>query len=179
MTYLFFYGHSKNKPYKEFSNFYLVDFYAISFSSGKVNEYFSSEQYLMSEKALLFGDSEMYEKIMKTKSPSQAKKYGRQVSGFNEKIWNEKKEKIMTRGLFYKFSSDEELYNLLTKTKNNILVEASPFDKVWGIGLSITNNDIHDPKKWKGKNLLGKCLMNVRKIYMKYSYETFMKKYYE
>ncbi len=112
MEYLFFYGHSKNKAYKEFSNFYPVEFSALSYCSEEESMYISSEQYLMSEKALLFGDNTMHDKIMECATSAQAKKYGRQVSNFNEKVWNDKKEKIMTQGLLYKFSSEKYLYDL-------------------------------------------------------------------
>ncbi len=77
------------------------------------------------------------------------------------------------------FSSSHWKEYPLLSTKNMVIVEASPSDKVWGIGLSMTNKDINDPKKWKGKNLLGKCLMNVRTIFKKISYDDFVKEYYQ
>lgn len=124
--------------------------------------YCCMEQYMMSEKAKLFNDKEMYNKIMNETDQKTIKYYGRLVNGFNSKIWDKHKCDIIIKGNFHKFSQNEELKNYLLSTKDSILVEASPFDTVWGIGMSRHIDDAKDPKKWKGRNLLGFCLMEVR-----------------
>ncbi|MDE7226582.1 MAG: NADAR family protein, partial [Ruminococcus sp.] len=125
-------------------------------------EYHTAEQYMMSQKALLFGDFEINKEIMSAKHPNQFKSLGRRISGFNEEIWNNNKTAIVIKGNYAKFSQNPELKKFLINTGNRILVEASPYDKIWGIGMSANNPDIENPYCWKGTNLLGFCLMEVR-----------------
>ncbi|SUY42887.1 NADAR family protein [Clostridium perfringens] len=84
------------------------------------------------------------------------------VKNFNENIWNERKIDIVVKGNIEKFSQNEELKKFLLNTKNKIIVEASPYDSIWGVGLSVNNENITNPNKWSGKNLLGFALMEVR-----------------
>ncbi len=129
-------------------------------------EYHTAEQYMMAQKALLFKDNEIYEKIMSEDHPSKYKKLGRQIRGFDEKIWARHKAEIVTAGNVAKFSCNESLKSFLlgTAKSGRVLVEASPYDKVWGIGMSKDNPGAEDPEKWKGENLLGFCLMEARDI---------------
>jgi ribA/ribD-fused uncharacterized protein len=122
---------------------------------------------MMSQKALLFNDIETNSKIMKENDPKQYKELGRQVKNFSPKIWDEKKFEIVVKGNLHKFSQNENLKQFLLSTKNKILAEASPYDKIWGIGMDANDKDILNQDKWKGENLLGKALMKVRDIIKK------------
>ena len=102
------------------------------------------------------------DKILKAKSPAEAKKLGRKVSNYDENIWVENRFEIVKAGNYLKFSQNEELKNYLLNTNNRILVEASPVDPIWGIGLAHDHADANYPEKWKGLNLLGFALMEVR-----------------
>lgn len=143
----------------EFSNFYPIDFVheGIEFSS--------SEQAVMYHKAMLFGSNEIALKILDTTTPGQAKNLGRSCDiPFSEKLWKEHRERIYYEVLISKFNQPE-LNKLLIGTKKRILVETSPYDKIWGIGLSQDSPLIYYPNLWPGKNLLGKALMDVREYY--------------
>ena len=139
-----------------FSNWYPCNFEA----DGK--KYQHMEKYMMERKALLFGDTDMAEKIMASNSPSTAKAMGRRVRGYTDNLWHAHREEIVFQGLLAKFSSNEELKAILLSTENYPLVEASPYDAVWGIKLPMTHPDSLDPKKWRGLNLLGKALVKTR-----------------
>ena len=125
-------------------------------------EYHTAEQYMMAQKAVLFGDKEVLQKIMSADNPAVYKSLGRQIRNFDEKIWNEHKFQIVVNGNMAKFSQNPELLDFLVKTGDRILVEASPYDRIWGIGKSKDDFDIENPFKWKGENLLGFALMEVR-----------------
>lgn len=116
----------------------------------------------MAEKAKLFGDDQIRKQILGSKHAKQVKSLGRMVSGFKEDIWSEKCFDIVKRGNMAKFSQNKELYEFLVNTKQRILVEASPVDKIWGIGLAKDADNIENPLTWRGKNLLGFTLMEVR-----------------
>lgn len=126
--------------------------------------YRTAEHWMMSEKARLFGDFETKGKILKSSHPSDAKKLGRNVVGFNQKIWDRVKFQIVVNGNFLKFENRKEI---LLDTGNKVLVEASPVDVIWGIGLSEDDPKCLDPRRWKGQNLLGFALMEVRDILRK------------
>ena len=87
---------------------------------------------------------------------------GRKVKNFDEKKWNETKYSIVFAGNLLKFSQDENLKDFLLSTKNDIIVEASPYDKIWGMGMSADDEFVENPTRWKGENLLGFALMEVR-----------------
>ena len=154
-TYIYFY--SNQNIYYPFSNFYPTKF----IDSDDV-KYCCSEQYFMKKKQELFDPTNITlgNQIMGSKNPKQIKKYGRLVKNFDENIWKENRYQIMSQGIYYKFSQNEELKQLLVRTADAIIAEASPTDRIWGIGLSI--EDAVDGKKWKGLNLLGKALMDIR-----------------
>lgn len=124
--------------------------------------YLCAEQYMMAEKARLFGDEEQLEKILKAKTPRTMKAQGRKVKGFDPVKWNDAKFDIVVRGNKAKFSQNPNMLAFLLGTGNDTLAEASPYDKIWGIGLSEASADALDPATWKGQNLLGKALMKVR-----------------
>ena len=127
-------------------------------------EYCCAEQYMMGQKALLFNDKESFEKILVEKHPKIIKALGRQVKNFDAKEWDKIKYKVVLDGNFYKFSQNKEMLEILLSTDNKILVEASPYDKIWGVGLDENNEKIYNPNYWKGENLLGFALMEIRDL---------------
>lgn len=126
--------------------------------------FYNAEQYMMWSKASLFGDHIMSERILRTSSPKEAKKLGREVSGFEEHTWELVRENVVCRGNYLKFSQNPEMRDLLLSTGDEILVECNPHDPVWSCGLNIDDPRVDDPKLWTGKNLLGKALMRVREV---------------
>jgi len=150
------------KPYGCFSNFYPAEF-----KDDDNVLYSSSEQYLMAQKALLMQDTESFIKIINTHNPVYCKRFGRKISPWNQKLWDEHKFNIMFKGLLHKFSQNTDMMNTLLSTDTAILAEASPRDRIWGIGLSV--KDAKKGKYWRGENLLGKILMKVRdKLFEEY-----------
>lgn len=124
--------------------------------------YKTAEHWMMIKKAELFEDEEIKLKILAAKSAAEAKELGRKVRNFNAEIWNAKKFEIVVEGNLHKFQQNTEMGEFLKNTNNRILVEASPFDKVWGIGIAQDHKNILRPDCWKGENLLGFALMEVR-----------------
>ncbi|EAG1700317.1 NADAR family protein [Listeria monocytogenes] len=160
LKYIFFWGHQPAEDGK-ISKSCFSQWWICSFKVDGV-EYNCAEQFMMAEKAKLFNDMEMREKILAAKHPKQAKDFGRLISGFQEDIWLKNRFNIVMRANQAKFSQNEELKNFLMQTKNRILVEASPVDKIWGIGMAADNKNVENPLYWKGLNLLGFALMAVR-----------------
>jgi ribA/ribD-fused uncharacterized protein len=119
------------------------------------------EQFMMYRKAILFDDHETANKILLTDIPKVQKELGRLVSNFNPIVWDEKKFEIVKSGNRFKFTQNEFLLNKLKLTKGKILVEASPYDRIWGIGFSEDDPNIKNEDRW-GENLLGKAITEVR-----------------
>lgn len=142
-------------------NGYLSNWYKVNFSVNGIN-YNCMEQFFMAEKARIFNDKKSWNNIMKATKPNHQKGIGRQVRNFDASIWDENKVKITIEGLRAKFTQNPDLKNRLLKTNDAILVEASPFDKIWGVGLSQKEVLKTNFKDWKGENLLGFALMKVR-----------------
>lgn len=124
--------------------------------------YATAEHYMMAEKARLFHDEATLSKIIAAKSPAIAKKLGRQVAHFDDRTWLQHRWDIVVRGNAAKFAQHEELKTFLLETGDRVLVEASPYDRIWGIGMLATDDDAEKPQLWKGLNLLGFALMEVR-----------------
>lgn len=120
----------------------------------------TSEHIFMQEKALCFNDIDSYKKMLLATSPGKVKRLGKKVVGFDEETWVEEREKAMMVALRYKLLQCPEFKQALIDSGDRVLVEASPYDRVWGIGFSTFTCLIHK-KDW-GLNLLGKCLMKVR-----------------
>ena len=139
----------------------LSQWYPSSFFSIATN-YCCMEQYMMSHKAKLFGDDEIKQQILFCQDPKKIKALGQKVQNFDEAIWGKAKYSIVLNGNYLKFSQNPKLKDFLLKTGNEILVEASPYDSVWGIKMSESNQDAQNPLKWRGQNLLGFALMEVR-----------------
>ena len=148
-----------------FSQWHDSKFVGTSKYGGSQETFYNGEQWMMYNKALLFKDNDIARQILKTKDPSLIKKLGRQVSGFNVPVWDNEKYGIIVKGNKLKFSQNEELMLTLMNTGDRILVEASPYDKVYGIGLKSDHVDALYPNRWQGENLLGKALMDVRKYF--------------
>jgi ribA/ribD-fused uncharacterized protein len=126
--------------------------------------YPTAEHWMMAGKAQLFGDYDILEEIFKTESPAKAKALGRHVRNFDHGVWSEKCGEIVVQGNFYKFSQHPQLKHFLLATGHKIIVEASPVDRIWGIGLAQDSPNATQPHNWKGENLLGFALMEVRDI---------------
>lgn len=128
--------------------------------------YSCAEQYMMSQKAKLFNDLATNSLIMKTTDPKRQKSLGRQVKNFDAKVWNDNCEEIVTQGNVYKFYQNKSLMKELLDTGNATLVEASPWDSTWGVGVTAEQYIIliKAEKELPGRNLLGKCIMKARKI---------------
>lgn len=144
-------------------NYCFSNFYPSRFTDEK-NIYNCSEQFFMKKKQELFDPNNSYLSncILNESDPAKIKKFGRSVHNYDETIWNEKRYDCMCEGLYYKFSQNLDLKKILLDTGNSILVEASPYDRIWGIGISV--EDAKKGKKWNGQNLLGNALMKVRKV---------------
>ena len=139
----------------------ISNFWPCKFTENGI-EYNCSEQYFMAQKAKLFNDTYTENEIMKVHSPKFQKRLGRTVDNFNQSVWDSNCEEIMIRANRLKYSQNPELKQLLVNTGNKEIVEASPYDKIWGIGLNPYDPNVEDKTKWKGENKLGKCLMVVR-----------------
>lgn len=117
---------------------------------------------MMANKAMLFGDLETASRILLAGSPKQAKQLGREVRGFDEAKWDIEKRRIVDEGSFHKFDQNTALGKFLVSTNDTVLVEASPVDRIWGIGLAADDSRAANPLLWRGENLLGFALMQAR-----------------
>jgi hypothetical protein len=120
--------------------------------------------YMMAEKAALFGDHEAVQHIMKAEHPAEMQRLGRKVKGFDETVWACERYNIVLNGTLEKYRQNEDLRKLLLATGDLVFVEASPTDKVWGIGLRASDPDSGDKNLWRGLNLLGKANTEARDI---------------
>jgi ribA/ribD-fused uncharacterized protein len=133
--------------------------------------YNCAEQFMMAQKALLFGDEATFQKIMASTSPREQKKLGRKVSNFDKAIWDQNRYTIVLAANVAKFTDNEYLKELLMETELKTLVEASPYDKIWGIGLAEYTKSgepvdaVNYREEWKGINLLGQSLTQVREFF--------------
>jgi ribA/ribD-fused uncharacterized protein len=124
--------------------------------------YRTAEHWMMTGKAKLFGDLEAAARIANAKSPGAAKNEGRLVKNFVPDVWDKHKYELVVAGNWHKFSQNSGLKDFLSGTGEHVLVEASPVDPVWGIGLAADDPKAKNPISWKGENLLGFALMEVR-----------------
>jgi ribA/ribD-fused uncharacterized protein len=158
--YLFFWGH---RPQRDGSigPGSLSQWWPSPFEIDGVR-YATAEHWMMASKARLFGDEEIVPRILAARTPAEAKKLGRLVRGFTEERWAEARFELVTAGNVAKFGQDPALREYLLTTGNRVLVEASPLDRVWGIGLAADDERAADPARWRGLNLLGFALMAAR-----------------
>lgn len=163
--FLFFWGHTPPSDGSVnqscFSQWWMSPFVV------EGTEYSCAEQYMMAEKARMFGDEEMMAAILQAKHPKEMKAYGRAVKNFDKDVWENGRYEIVKRGNLAKFSQNPELAAYLKESNKRILVEASPRDRIWGIGMGQSNPDADNPMKWRGQNLLGFVLTDVRDELMK------------
>ncbi|RDG38294.1 NADAR family protein [Streptomyces corynorhini] len=125
-------------------------------------EYATAEHWMMARKARLFGDEEAEHRAVTAANPALAKRAGRLVRGFEESVWERERYGIVVAGSVHKFGQDAALRTFLLATGDRILIEASPMDRIWGIGLASDDERAHDPARWRGLNLLGFALMEAR-----------------
>lgn len=124
--------------------------------------YRSAEHWMMAHKARLFGDEETFARVIEAPHPREAKMLGRQVRGFDEGAWLANRFEIVVEGNVAKFAQNAALHDFLLGTGRRILVEASPLDRIWGIGLRADDDRAERPSRWEGLNLLGFALMEAR-----------------
>ncbi|MDZ4360105.1 MAG: NADAR family protein [Variovorax sp.] len=157
---LFFWGHQVPKDGSVGKSCF-SQWYEAPFAVEGVT-YRTAEHFMMAGKARLFGDAATCEKIIAARTPGEAKKLGRQIGNFDEAAWLEARFDLVTLGNVAKFSQNAALGAYLLGTGRQVLVEASPVDAIWGIGLAATDAAAQDPRTWKGLNLLGYALMAAR-----------------
>lgn len=150
--------HKPTESYGFLSNWYMSDFECngVTFTS--------MEQYMMYNKAIVFGDEAIAKKILSTTDVSTIKQYGRQIKGYNDTIWNGLRQLIVYEGCKQKFRQNDKLTRKLIETEYHILAECAVQDRIWGIGLSMNDPRRFNIEEWRGKNLLGFTLMQVREI---------------
>ncbi|MDJ1136107.1 NADAR family protein [Streptomyces iconiensis] len=162
LKFLFFWGHRPTKGGGPgpgcLSQWWRADFTADGVT------YPTAEHYMMAHKAWLFGDGTAAERVLSSPDPGHAKAVGREVAGFDETVWAARRQEIVVRGNHAKFSGVPALGDYLAGTRSRVLVEASPLDRVWGIGLPADHAHAPSPRHWRGPNLLGFALMEVREL---------------
>ncbi|MFF8915785.1 NADAR family protein [Streptomyces sp. NPDC015032] len=160
VKYLHFWGH-RPRPDGRIGASCLSQWWPSPFMVDGVT-YASAEHWMMAAKARLFGDTEAETRAVSAKSPAQAKKVGRLVHGFDEAVWERERYALVVAGSVHKFRHHPQLREFLLNTENRVLVEASPMDRVWGIGLAADDPRAENPATWRGLNLLGFALMDAR-----------------
>lgn len=160
MKFLFFWGHQPERD-GSIGKGCLSQWWPCSFVVDG-QEFASAEHYMMWRKALLFEDGAVAARVLTAASPAEAKALGREVSGFSEPAWVSSRQEIVVSANLAKFGQDPALRSYLVGTGSRVLVEASPLDRVWGIGLTADDPRATDPSSWLGLNLLGEALMEVR-----------------
>lgn len=157
--FLFFWGHHAKEG--QITKACLSQWWPCKFETDG-NMYNCAEQYMMAEKARIMGDNETWCKILTSTDPKEIKALGRKVKNFDEDQWNKCKYNVVATGNLHKFQQNPELKDFLLSTGSKVLVEASPYDIVWGIGYAEDVPESKIPSQWRGLNLLGFALMQVR-----------------
>lgn len=124
--------------------------------------YATAEHWMMAGKARLFADGDAERGALEAANPALAKKAGRLVRGFDEALWERERYRIVVEGSMHKFAHHAGLRDFLLATGDRVLVEASPTDRTWGIGLAADDERAQQPEQWRGLNLLGFALMDAR-----------------
>lgn len=158
LKFLFFWGHTGQE---EVGKSCLSQWYPLPFEVEGLT-YKTCEHWMMAQKALLFGDEETRLKIVESKTPKEAKALGRQVKNFDNQVWDANKYEIVKQGNAHKFGQNPKFAEYLQGTSNRIIVEASPVDAIWGIGMAQDHAQVENAHAWRGENLLGFALMEVR-----------------
>lgn len=147
--------------YKFFWGGFLSNWYDRAFVVEGV-KYWCVEQYMMQKKALCFDDFEIATKIMQSLDQREIKQLGREVRGYVDEKWASVRQQVVYEGNYAKFKCNEDLGRYLVRTGDKVLVEASPYDTLWGIGMGESSPLIGNPLNWNGQNYLGFVLMAVR-----------------
>jgi ribA/ribD-fused uncharacterized protein len=155
--YRFFWGH-RREPDGVFSQWWPCRFEL----DGQV--YTTAEQFMMAGKARLFADDQALAAILAESDPAACKKLGRRVRGFDEAAWAAARFELVVAGNLAKFGQSDNLRDILESTGEQLLVEASPTDRIWGIGLRASDPRARDPRTWQGRNLLGFALVETRSL---------------
>ncbi|GAA2227646.1 NADAR family protein [Kitasatospora cystarginea] len=158
--YLFFWGHRPERDGRSGPGS-LSQWWPARFTVDGVT-YATAEHWMMAGKARLFGDDEVLPRVLAARTPAEAKKLGRLVRGFDEQRWAAERFELVIQGNVAKFGQNEALREYLLGTAQRVLVEASPLDRLWGIGLAAENERAAKPAEWRGLNLLGFALMEAR-----------------
>lgn len=163
-TFIFrpFYGHQPGAP-GDLTESCLSQWWRSRFIVDGLT-YVTAEQFMMAGKARLFGDGEALGRILAEPNPAKVKRLGRGVRGFDEAMWRAHRFELVSFGSQEKFRQDEGLKMFLLSTKDAILVEASPTDRVWGIGVDASSPVLRRPLEWLGENLLGFALTRARAV---------------
>lgn len=160
LGFLFFWGHT-SRDVAQIGKECLSQWYLRPFLFNGL-AFPTAEHWMMYEKARLFQDERIMLSMLDDENPAVAKKLGRQIRGFDEETWNREKGRIVFEGNLHKFAQNPELADFLFSTGDRVLVEASPDDSIWGIGLNEQMARSTAPDQWPGENLLGFALMRVR-----------------
>lgn len=160
IDYLLFWGH-RSGPKGAITQTCLSQWFAAPFvDAGKT--FHTAEHFMMAKKAELFGQPELADQILASADPGKAKALGRQVANFDESVWERARWQVVVDANLLKFGQNPRLGAFLQRTGSAVLVEASPLDAIWGIGLDAQSPDARSPEHWRGLNLLGFALMEVR-----------------
>lgn len=160
-SFISFWGHTSDSG--KVDRACLSQWYDCAFEVEGVR-YHTAEQYVMAQKAALFNDRHAYAGIMASDSPADCRVFGRKLQGFDRKAWNLAKYGIVLKGSIAKFGQNPQLWSYLDDTGDSVLVEANPYDDVWGVRLSIDDPRTENPSEWRGRNMLGFALMETRDI---------------
>lgn len=160
--YLYFWGHTPARA-GVVDQSCLSQWFPSPFTVDDVR-YPTAEHYMMARKAALFGDTDVARRIVAAASPSSVKQLGREVAGFDSARWEAARDAIVFAGNLAKFGQDAALKAFLLATGDSVIVEASPVDQIWGVGLAAGDARIKTPAQWQGLNLLGFQLMAVRAV---------------
>ena len=158
--FIYFWGHTSKTPDRVGKECF-SQWYPAPFTINGVL-YKTAEHWMMARKALLFDNKNLFAKIIASEKPGEAKDLGRRITGFDEQTWVAARYDIVKLGNMHKFNQHPALLEFLLSSEHRVLVEASPVDKIWGVGLSQDSEDIYMPHIWPGLNLLGFALMEVR-----------------
>lgn len=148
--------HNPDEMNGYLSNWYMSDFVADNI------KFTSMEQYMMYKKAQLFNDTKIMQEILSTDNVGKIKMLGRSVKNYDEVMWNGVRQIVVYEGLYAKFSQNESLREKLLATENDILAECAVSDCIWGIGLAMNDDKRLSTEEWRGQNLLGFAIMQVR-----------------
>jgi len=160
IKFLFFWGHQPSKD-GSITKTCFSQWWESPFQVEGIT-YQTAEHWMMAAKARLFNDDVNLQKVLQSGTPAAAKKLGRAVKNFDPLVWDQHKFNLVVEGNYHKFSQHATLKTFLLNTADRVIVEASPVDKIWGIGMAADHVAVENPSSWKGENLLGYALMEVR-----------------